>query len=377
MPSRAARSAISAWSGQGLVARGGQRAQGYRRAPCGRKLCRRVRSARSTPRSTRRGGTTSSATTARPTWSTTCFGDGWAPMCGSRAPWSSPTVCVSTSLITGRSTPTTLQAIESDVNDLILDNDVVSTREMPYRRCSRAGRHGVFLGEIRRRGSRGSDGAVDRALRWYPRADQWADRDFPLLRPVGRRRRCPADRGRHRRTRARAVRELEQRVAAVAEALKSQPEHLVRRVEQLLEERTRLEISSGRSAPVRRRARRSGGDVSKVAGVRADDRPDRQRGSRRGRSRIADRFREGKRTAVLVLFSSAGRGAIHVTLTDDLVSGGPRRETWSIASPRSAVGRAVGGRTSRRPALATPSGCRRRARRRLAWLPRGWKAAGS
>ena len=39
---------------------------------------------------------------------------------------------------------------------------------------------------------------------------------------------------------------------------------------------------------------------------------------------IADRFREGKRNAVLVLFSSAGRGAIHVTLTDDLVGAGRR-----------------------------------------------------
>ena len=39
----------------------------------------------------------------------------------------------------------------------------------------------------------------------------------------------------------RAVRELEQRLAQVAEALKAQPEHLVRRVEQLLEERQRLE----------------------------------------------------------------------------------------------------------------------------------------
>src|SRR4029450_12038744 len=39
----------------------------------------------------------------------------------------------------------------------------------------------------------------------------------------------------------RAVRELEHRLAQVAEALKAQPEHLVRRVEQLLEGRHRLQ----------------------------------------------------------------------------------------------------------------------------------------
>ena len=39
----------------------------------------------------------------------------------------------------------------------------------------------------------------------------------------------------------RAIQETEQRLAKVAEALKAQPEHLVRRVEQLLEERERLE----------------------------------------------------------------------------------------------------------------------------------------
>jgi alanyl-tRNA synthetase len=40
--------------------------------------------------------------------------------------------------------------------------------------------------------------------------------------------------------------------------------------------------------------------------------------------RMADTFREGRRNAVLVLFSSAGRGAIHVSITDDLVSAGGR-----------------------------------------------------
>jgi len=90
-------------------------------------------------------------------------------------------------------------------------------------------------------------------------------------------------------------------------------------VEQLLEERERLEarlaetLRTGSGAVL--------GDVSSVAGVEltiaqtaTEDRTE--------LGRMADAFREGKRNAVLVLFSSVGRGAIHVTLTQDLVSSG-------------------------------------------------------
>jgi alanyl-tRNA synthetase len=118
----------------------------------------------------------------------------------------------------------------------------------------------------------------------------------------------------------RAIRELEQRLAAVAEALKAQPEHLVRRVGQLLEERERLEarlaeaVRGGSGGVVQ-------GEVSSVAGVELTiaqtDSEDRAE-----LGQIADSFREGRRNSVLVLFSSAGRGAIHVTLTDDLVRSG-------------------------------------------------------
>jgi len=120
----------------------------------------------------------------------------------------------------------------------------------------------------------------------------------------------------------RAVRELELRLAQVAEALKAQPEHLVRRVEQLLEERQRLEarlaeaLRSGGGAAIV-------GDVSEVDGVQVTI-ADTATEDRTEVGQIADRFREGKRNSLLVLFSSGGRGAIHVTLTDDLVGAGRR-----------------------------------------------------
>jgi alanyl-tRNA synthetase len=144
----------------------------------------------------------------------------------------------------------------------------------------------------------------------------------------------------------RAVHELEQRLAAVGEALKAQPEHLVRRVEQLLEERERLEarlaetLRSGSGAAVR-------GDVSSIAGVEltmaqtaTEDRAE--------LGRIADAFREGKRNAVLVLFSSAGRGAIHVTLTEDLVSSG--RKAGDLVNRIAALS---GGKGGGRPHFAS------------------------
>jgi alanyl-tRNA synthetase len=118
----------------------------------------------------------------------------------------------------------------------------------------------------------------------------------------------------------RAVRELERRLAQVAEALKAQPEHLVRRVEQLLEERQRLEL---RLAEALRSGggKGVGGEQTRVQGVDltlADTTTD----DRAEVGRLSDQFREGARNGILVLFSTGGRGAIHVTLTDDLVARG-------------------------------------------------------
>jgi alanyl-tRNA synthetase len=63
---------------------------------------------------------------------------------------------------------------------------------------------------------------------------------------------------------------------------------------------------------------------------------------------IADRFREGNRNAVLVLFSGAGHGAIHVTLTDDLVQAG--RKAGDLVNRIAALS---GGRGGGRPHFAS------------------------
>jgi alanyl-tRNA synthetase len=214
----------------------------------------------------------------------------------------------------------TLQAIESEVNDLILANDAVTTREMPYQEALALGAMAFFSEKY---------GEFVRVVGMGPSLELCGGTHVRTTGQIGTFRlsgqtgvaagvrRIEAMTG----TGAlRAVRELEQRLGAVAEALKAQPEHLVRRVEQLLEERHRLEarlaeaVRTGGGLPVR-------GDVSNVGGIEltigdttSDDRAE--------LGRLADAFREGRHGAILVLFSSSGRGSIHVTLTDDLVAAG-------------------------------------------------------
>jgi alanyl-tRNA synthetase len=112
---------------------------------------------------------------------------------------------------------------------------------------------------------------------------------------------------------------VERQLHSAAALLKSQPEHLLRRIEQLLQERARLEERLVE-------ARKSGGsavsgDAIEVEGVKVtlaeantEDRDE--------LGRIADTFREGRSGGVLALFGAEGRGAIHIALTDDLVKRG-------------------------------------------------------
>ncbi|MBA3319064.1 MAG: alanine--tRNA ligase [Gemmatimonadales bacterium] len=216
--------------------------------------------------------------------------------------------------------PATLQAIEDEINDLVLANDEVGTREMPYPDALALGAMAFFSEKY---------GDVVRVVRMGPSVELCGGTHVRTTGQVGPFRfsgqtgvaagvrRIEAVTG----TGAlRALREQEKRLAQVAETLKTQPEYVVRRLEQLLEERQRLEtrladaLRSGGAAPM-------AGDKATVEGVdltiaqtASDDRAE--------VGRISDQFRQGARNGVLVLFSSGGRGGIHVTLTDDLVQAG-------------------------------------------------------
>jgi len=58
---------------------------------------------------------------------------------------------------------------------------------------------------------------------------------------------------------------------------------------------------------------------------------------------VADTFRGGRESAVLVLFGTAGKGAIHVAVTDDLVKSG-RKAGDLVNRPAALSGGKGGGR---------------------------------
>ena len=242
--------------------------------------------------------------------------------------------------------PGTLRAIEDEVNDMVLANDVVTTREMPYADALALGAMAFFSEKY---------GDVVRVVRMGPSIELCGGTHVRTTGQVGPFRftgqtgvaagvrRIEAVTG----TGAlRALREQEQRLSQVAESLKAQPEHVLRRLEQLLEERQRLEArlqealrTGGGSA--------TSGDQTTVDGVNltiaettSDDRAE--------VGRISDQFREGKRNGVLVLFSTGGRGGIHVALTDDLVRAG--RNAGDLVNRIAALS---GGRGGGRPHFAS------------------------
>jgi alanyl-tRNA synthetase len=239
-----------------------------------------------------------------------------------------------------------LQAIETEVNDLVLANDLVGTRELPYADALALGAMAFFSEKY---------GDVVRVVQMGPSVELCGGTHVRSTGQIGTFRfsgqsgiaagvrRIEAVTG----TGAlRAINKLERRLADAAEVLKAQPEHLVRRIEQLLDERARLEarlaetLRSGSGAGVRGEVSDVGGVELTIADTASEDRAE--------LGQIADSFREGRRNAVLVLFSSAGRGAIHVTLTDDLVSTG--RKAGDLVNRIAALS---GGKGGGRPHFAS------------------------
>jgi alanyl-tRNA synthetase len=275
--------------------------------------------------------------------------------------------------------PATLRAIEDEVNDLVLANDVVTTREMPYTDALALGAMAFFSEKY---------GDVVRVVQMGPSIELCGGTHVRTTGQVGPFRftgqtgvaagvrRIEAVTGSGA---LRALREQEQRLAQVAETLKAQPEHVLRRLEQLLEERQRLEArlqealrTGGGSAMTGDSTSVDGVDLT-IAETTSDDRAE--------VGRMSDQFREGKRNGVLVLFSTGGRGGIHVALTDDLVRAG--RNAGDLVNRIAALS---GGRGGGRPHFASAGAGdatklpqARAATRELvsAWLGGGTRAEGN
>jgi alanyl-tRNA synthetase len=241
----------------------------------------------------------------------------------------------------------TLRGIEREVNEQIWANHLVSTREMPYPDALALGAMAFFSEKY---------GGVVRVVQMGDSIELCGGThvrstgQLGLFRVTGQGgvaagvRRIEAVTGPEAYA---SLEGLETRLLRVAELLKAQPEHVTRRAEQLVEERQKLEArleqalrAGGSAAPGTAEVVQLNGVELTLVETASDDRTE--------LGEMADRFREEKRGAVLVLFSTAGRGAIHVAVSEDLVSAG--RKAGDLVNRIASVS---GGKGGGRPHFAS------------------------
>ena len=140
--------------------------------------------------------------------------------------------------------------------------------------------------------------------------------------------------------------ELEHRLSEAAGLLKTQPEHVARRVETMLEENRKLErrieelLKGGAGSGEPGAVQKIGNVELHIAESDLDD--------RNQIAMLMDGFRAKHKQAISVLFTTGQRAGIHVAVTDDLVSKGVK--AGDIAN---AIARATGGKGGGRPHFAS------------------------
>ena len=242
-----------------------------------------------------------------------------------------------------------LDQVERDVNELIWANDAVEVREMAYPEALALGAMAFFADKY---------GDRVRVVRMGPSIELCGGTHVTTTGALGMFRfggqggvaagvrRVEAVTGPAAYA---AVEQIDARIAAAAELLRSQPDQLARRIEQLLAERDKLET---RLADLVRRGgagHEGGRHVVEVGGVQVtigttalEDRNE--------VAQAADQFRGTGASGVLVLFAEAGRGAIHAAVTDDLVARG--KKAGDLVGRIAAVS---GGKGGGRPTFASAS----------------------
>ena len=142
------------------------------------------------------------------------------------------------------------------------------------------------------------------------------------------------------------IRKLEGELEQAAGALKTQPEHLVRRIEQLIEENRKLEkrveelLKQGAGSGERGAVEKIGDVELHIADSDLEDRE--QIGL------VMDAFRASHKRAISVLFTNGERAGVHVGVTDDLVQQGVK--AGEIVS---AIAALSGGKGGGRPHFAS------------------------
>ncbi len=117
------------------------------------------------------------------------------------------------------------------------------------------------------------------------------------------------------------VKTLDSRVAAVAETLRTSPEHVAKKIEGLLDEKKQLEEQVSRLLRSQGTADGTGAERHRIGRVSVivEDAPV---ADRTHIGLLMDAFREQHREAVKILFLGGERPGIHVAVTDDLISQG-------------------------------------------------------
>jgi alanyl-tRNA synthetase len=218
--------------------------------------------------------------------------------------------------------PDALQAIEREVNAQVWQNVPVETRQMRYPDALQLGAMALFsekYGEQVRVVSMG-ESSIELCGGTHVRSTGQVG-VFQFLSQGGVAagvRRIEAVTGPEAYAQ---IETLQARLAQAAHTVKAQPEHLQRKLEQLLEERDKLaarvtELLKGASTAVQGTSVEIGGVSVTVSDTTAEDKDE--------IAAVADTFRGGRESAVLVLFGTAGKGAIHVAVTDDLVKSGKK-----------------------------------------------------
>ena len=140
--------------------------------------------------------------------------------------------------------------------------------------------------------------------------------------------------------------DLQNRLSEAAGLLKTQPEHLAKRIEGMLEENRKLErriaelLKEGAGSQETGQVERIGDVELHVSESRLDD---------RGQiAALMDGFRAKHKRAISVLFTTGDRAGIHVAVTDDLVTKGIK--AGEIAN---AIAATTGGKGGGRPHFAS------------------------
>jgi alanyl-tRNA synthetase len=242
----------------------------------------------------------------------------------------------------------TLDLIERDVNQAIWANHPVRTREMPYPDALALGAMAFFADKY---------GDVVRVVEMGESIELCGGTHVTTTGGLGlfrviaqggvaagvRRLEAVTGPGAYA-----ALDLIETRLQEAADLLRAQPEHMTRRIEQLLQERARLEARVQEMLKEGAGAATTGEEVAvgdlkvTLSDTTAEDRDE--------VGQLTDRFRTGRERGVLVLFGTTGKGALHVALTDDLVQRGLK--AGELVNRLAAVS---GGRGGGRPAFASAS----------------------